>query len=111
MPLNLCAFPAPPGRFDERCRTETVFQPRFAGWAERIRASFDRQGAMTLIGAQLLDLAPGRCSIALVPRAEVSQQHGYMHAADIVAAIVDTAGGYAGLHALSGAQLGEHSAK
>ena len=37
----------------------------------------------------------GYCAITLVPRPEVAQQHGYVHAG-IVAAIVDTAGGYAG---------------
>jgi len=50
---------------------------------------------MRLIGAELTGVAPGYCSIALVPRAEVAQQHGYVHAG-IVSAIVDTAGGYAG---------------
>jgi uncharacterized protein (TIGR00369 family) len=64
-------------------------------FAERVRASFARQGAMRLIGAELLAVAPGYCAIALVPRAEVAQQHGYVHAG-IVSAIVDTAGGYAG---------------
>ncbi|HVO87349.1 MAG TPA: PaaI family thioesterase [Casimicrobiaceae bacterium] len=72
-----------------------VFQPRFAGWAERVRDSFARQGAMALIGAELCELAPGRCTIALRPRPEVAQQHGYVHAG-IVATIVDSAGGYAG---------------
>ena len=34
-------------------------------------------------------------ALALVPRDEVSQQHGYVHAG-VLAALVDTAGGYAG---------------
>jgi len=71
------------------------FTPAFAGYAARVRASFVRQGAMALIGADLVAVEPGYCSIALVPRPEVSQQHGYVHAG-IVAAIVDAAGGYAG---------------
>jgi uncharacterized protein (TIGR00369 family) len=50
---------------------------------------------MRLIGAELVDLAPGYCAIALVPRPEIAQQHGYVHAG-VVAAIVDSAGGYAG---------------
>src|SRR5262249_41760651 len=58
-------------------------------------ASFARQGAMTLIGAEIVDLRPGYCAIGLAPRPEVAQQHGYVHAG-IVAAIVDSAGGYAG---------------
>jgi uncharacterized protein (TIGR00369 family) len=65
------------------------------GFAQRLRASFDRQGAMRTIGASIAALEPGYCAIALVPRAELSQQHGYVHAG-IVAAIIDTAGGYAG---------------
>ena len=72
-----------------------AFQPAFAGYAERVRASFARQGAMALIGAELIAIEPGFCAIALTPRPEVSQQHGYVHAG-IVSAIVDTAGGYAG---------------
>ena len=73
----------------------TAFTPAFDGYAARVHASFARQGAMALIGATLVDVAPGYCAIALTPRAEVSQQHGYVHAG-VVAAIVDSAGGYAG---------------
>ena len=72
-----------------------AFQPSFAGYAQRVRDSFERQGAMRLIGARLAEVAPGYCAIALTPRAEISQQHGYVHAG-IVGAIVDSAGGYAG---------------
>ena len=71
-----------------------VFEPRYAGFATRVRESFDRQGAMRLLGATLGDVAPGYCAISLVPRAEVSQQHGYVHAG-VIGAIVDAAGGYA----------------
>ena len=60
-----------------------------------MRASFARQGAMRLIGAELVAVAPGYCAIALVPRPAIEQQHGYVHAG-IVGAIVDSAGGYAG---------------
>ena len=72
-----------------------AFLPVFAGYAERVRASFARQGAMALIGATLADIAPGYCAIALEPRPKISQQHGYVHAG-IVGTIVDSAGGYAG---------------
>jgi uncharacterized protein (TIGR00369 family) len=50
---------------------------------------------MALIGAELVQVAAGYCAIALVPRPELSQQHGYVHAG-IVSAIADSAGGYAG---------------
>ncbi len=72
-----------------------AFKPRFEGFAARVRASFARQPAMALIGAMLTDVQPGYCAIALKPREDVTQQHGYVHAG-IVAAIVDSAGGYAG---------------
>ena len=76
--------------------TETrAFEPADPRYAERVRASFARQGAMGLIGAELVAVTPGYCAIALVPRPEVAQQHGYVHAG-VVAAIVDSAGGYAG---------------
>jgi len=75
--------------------TTAIFEPAFAGYAERVRASFARQGAMALIGASLAEVAPGFCAIALAPRPEISQQHGYVHAG-IVATIIDSAGGYAG---------------
>ena len=75
--------------------TATTFTPALEGFAERVRDSFDRQGAMALIGARLVDIRPGYCSIALTPRPETSQQHGYVHAG-ILATLVDSAGGYAG---------------
>jgi uncharacterized protein (TIGR00369 family) len=74
---------------------ETKFVGKDPDYAQRVRASFDRQGAMKLIGASIDDVAPGYCSISLAPRPETSQQHGYVHAG-IVAALVDTAGGFAG---------------
>jgi len=73
----------------------STFQPQNPRYAERARASFARQGAMRLIGASLDTLSPGHCAISLVPREEVMQHHGYVHAG-IVSAIIDTAGGFAG---------------
>ena len=61
----------------------------------RVRASFERQGAMRLIGARLGRLGPGYCSVELPYRDDLTQQHGYIHAG-IVSAILDSAGGYAG---------------
>jgi uncharacterized protein (TIGR00369 family) len=73
----------------------SVWVPLDPDYAARVRASFDRQGAMRLIGARLSDVRPGYCRIELPYRADLTQQHGYIHAG-IVAAIVDSAGGYAG---------------
>jgi uncharacterized protein (TIGR00369 family) len=50
---------------------------------------------MALIGARLADVQPGYCAIELLPRPEIAQQHGYVHAG-MVSAIADSAGGYAG---------------
>jgi len=69
--------------------------PADPGYAVRVRASFDRQGAMRLIGARLKELRPGYCAIELPYREDLTQQHGYIHAG-IVSAIADSAGGYAG---------------
>ena len=75
--------------------TTSVFIPAFAGYEARVRESFARQGAMKLMGADITEVAPGYCAIALAPRPELAQQHGYLHAG-VVSAIVDSAGGYAG---------------
>jgi uncharacterized protein (TIGR00369 family) len=63
---------------------------------ERVRASFDRQGLMAHLGARLVAVGPGTCAIACGPRPELSQQHGFVHAGAI-AAIADSAAGYAAL--------------
>ncbi|QBS44754.1 PaaI family thioesterase [Nocardia sp. CS682] len=60
----------------------------------RIQASFDRQGLMRHLGAQLGHIGPGRVHILLPHRPEVTQQHGYIHAG-ATSAIADSAGGYA----------------
>ena len=60
----------------------------------RIRASFPRQTFMTTLGASLERVAPGAIDIKLRIRAELSQQHGFVHAG-AVASIADSACGYA----------------
>lgn len=75
--------------------TPGEFTPRDAAFDARVRDSFARQGAMRLVGAMLDAVAPGYCAISLVPRPDLAQQHGYVHAG-IVSTIVDSAGGYAG---------------
>ena len=73
----------------------TAFVAPDPGYPQRVRDSFARQGAMSLIGAEIIELAPGRCAIAAPHRPEISQQHGYVHAG-IISTLVDSAGGYAG---------------
>src|SRR5689334_5645182 len=64
-------------------------------YAERIRGSFARQAAMTLIGARLTRIEPGLVEIELAHRGDLTQQHGFFHGG-FVGAIADSAGGYAG---------------
>jgi len=75
--------------------SEPAFVPSDPDYEIRVRKSFDRQGAMRLLGARLTEVRPGYCAIELPYREDLTQQHGYVHAG-IVGAIVDSAGGYAG---------------
>lgn len=70
------------------------FQPVDPGYAERVRTSFALQQAMALIGAELAVVEPGYTEIHLANRAEITQQHGYVHGG-IVGMIADNAGGFA----------------
>jgi uncharacterized protein (TIGR00369 family) len=63
---------------------------------QRIRASFAKQGLMRTLGATLGNISAGHVEIRLVPKPEVSQQHGFVHAGAI-GAIADSAAGYAAL--------------
>ena len=63
---------------------------------ERIADSFQSQGLMATLGAQLVSVADGEVQIALPFSANLSQQHGYLHAG-AVTSIVDSACGYAAL--------------
>jgi len=67
---------------------------RNQSFAEEITESFSRQTAMQLIGAELTRVEPGVVEISLPYRSDLTQQHGYLHAG-IVAAIADSACGYA----------------
>jgi uncharacterized protein (TIGR00369 family) len=51
---------------------------------------------MELFGARLARVEPGAVEIVLEPRAEISQQHGFVHGG-AVAAIGDSAAGYSAL--------------
>jgi uncharacterized protein (TIGR00369 family) len=49
---------------------------------------------MGLIGAVMTEVLPGRVTIELPVRADLAQQHGYVHGG-VVGMIADSAGGYA----------------
>lgn len=74
----------------------TDFQPRDPDFAARVAASFARQQAMATVGARLARVLPGAVEIELPFRADLTQQHGYLHAG-IVTAVIDSACGYAAL--------------
>lgn len=72
------------------------FEPRDPDFERRVRASFARQVAMHTLGATLDRVAPGEVDLVLPFRADLVQQHGFLHAG-IVTAVVDSACGYAAL--------------
>ncbi len=61
---------------------------------ERIRRSFDRQAAMATIGAELTRVEQGSVEIELPFDEKLTQQHGFLHAG-IISAALDAAGTYA----------------
>jgi uncharacterized protein (TIGR00369 family) len=63
---------------------------------ERIALSFKSQGLMATLGAELVSVTDGEVQIALPFSAQLSQQHGYVHAGAITS-VVDSACGYAAL--------------
>jgi len=69
-------------------------EPRNPSFADDIKQSFAKQTMMNLIGAELTRVEPGIVEISLPYRADITQQHGYLHAG-IVTTIADTASGYA----------------
>ena len=71
-------------------------QPKDPDFEQRVRSSFAKQAVMQLIGAELGRVAPGEVDLTLPFRADLTQQHGFLHAG-IVAAVVDSACGYAAL--------------
>ena len=72
------------------------FQPKDPDFERRVRASFARQAAMRTLGVTLEHVAPGEVDLALPFRADLTQQHGFLHAG-IITAVVDSACGYAAL--------------
>jgi len=74
----------------------SALEPRDPSYAERVRASFERQRAMHTIGARLVRVEPGEVELELAFRDDLTQQHGYLHAG-IITTLVDSACGYAAL--------------
>ncbi len=72
------------------------FKPADPEFGIRVRASFARQAMMATLGAMLERVAPGEVDIRLPFRADLTQQHGFLHAGAMTT-VVDSACGYAAL--------------
>ncbi len=69
---------------------------RYPGFESKVRESFTSQQFMTTIGAELVRVVPGEVDIELPTHPRLTQQHGFLHAGAVIAAI-DSACGYAAL--------------
>jgi uncharacterized protein (TIGR00369 family) len=79
----------------QECKiTAMTYQSPNPHFAADIESSFAKQTIMSLIGAQLGKVGPGVVEIVLPYRADLAQQHGYLHAG-IITTIADSAAGYA----------------
>jgi uncharacterized protein (TIGR00369 family) len=70
-----------------------TFEPH-GDYEARVRASFDRQRVMATTGAELTRVNPGEVEIEMAYKAELTQQHGFLHAG-IISTALDSACGYA----------------
>jgi len=61
---------------------------------ERVHQSFDKQGAMAMLGAELTRVEPALVEIELPFDQKLTQQHGFLHAG-VISAALDSACGYA----------------
>jgi len=65
-----------------------------ANFVEKVRNSYAHQTFLATLGAILTDVSPGSVEIRLPYKSELTQQHDFLHAG-VVAAVLDTACGYA----------------
>lgn len=72
------------------------FKPLNLNFERDARKSFEMQGIMHLLGANMRVIEPGRCIIELPYRENLTQQDGFFHAG-ATSTIADSAGGYAGM--------------
>ena len=70
--------------------------PRDPDFEARVRESFDSQGAMVALGARIVSLEPGACTLLMPFGPAASQQHGLFHSG-VIATLADSAGGYAAM--------------
>jgi uncharacterized protein (TIGR00369 family) len=70
------------------------FQPQDPNFQQRVRASFARQRVMQTLGIEILRVEPGEIELSMPHDPAYTQQHGFMHAGILTAAL-DSACGYA----------------
>jgi uncharacterized protein (TIGR00369 family) len=73
-----------------------VFRPTNPAFDVTVRESFAAQRLMSTIGAELVRVAAGDIEIHLPFRADLTQQHGFLHAG-VTSAVMDSCCGYAAL--------------
>jgi uncharacterized protein (TIGR00369 family) len=61
-----------------------------------VRSSFERQNLLRLCSADIVRIVPGAVEIQMPFRADLTQHHGYRHAA-VVTALIDNACGFAAM--------------
>jgi uncharacterized protein (TIGR00369 family) len=71
-----------------------LMTPLNPSFAEEVGRSFAQQAIMNLMGARLSLVEPGVVEVTLPYRADLTQQHGHLHAG-VIATIADSACGYA----------------
>lgn len=75
---------------------QTPGAPEAPDSLERVRASFEKQGLMRLLGARVIEVGEGTCTIEVPFSEKLTQQERYFHGA-VIGAVGDNAGGYAAL--------------
>ena len=70
--------------------------PKTTDFADRIRANFKTQSAMTTFGIEMLDVVAGHTRLEMMANDRVLQQQGFVHGG-VIAAAMDSACGYAAL--------------
>ncbi len=70
------------------------FMPSDSDYQARVHDSFNRQAIMKTVNAFIVSVQPGEVELEFPFRADLTQQHGFIHAG-IVSTVLDSALGYA----------------
>jgi uncharacterized protein (TIGR00369 family) len=74
----------------------TGFEPQNPDYERYVRAAFGRQGFMSLIGAEVRSVEPGRVVLGVAYRDELNQQNGFLHGGVVGTLCDNAAAGAAG---------------